>query len=185
MADTDTRPLNDVDLEALGVLFEQAHSSDTPMPVELSTRLRWLGGLAVEGAGATFSAIGEDIDRSHHGFTTDLPTALAGTDTGMGPTEMLLAATSACVTTTLVELATSQGIRLDRVEADAATVLDARGVFGVEGVPVGPSVITLRLRIVGDGEPEQFEAMANAAVEASPTAHAVTQPTPIRVVVTR
>jgi putative redox protein len=185
MADTDTRPLNDVDLATLAVLFEQAHTSGTPMRVELSTRLRWLGGLATEGTGATFSAIGDDIDRSHHGFATDLPTPLAGTDTGMGPTELLLAATSACVTTTLVELATAEGIRLDRVEVDAATELDARGVFGVEGVPVGPSGITLRFGIDGDGEPEQFEALANAAVEASPTANAVTRPTPIRVEVTR
>lgn len=184
MADTDTRPLNGVNLDALGGLFEQAHSSDQPMWVELSTRLRWLGGLATEGAGATFD-LDEPIDRSHHTFSTDMPEPLAGSDTGVGPTEMLLAATSACVTTTLAELATAEGIRLDHVEVESATALDARGVFGVDGVPVGPSGITLRFDIDGDAEPEQLEALANAAVEASPTANAVTRPTPIRVELTR
>jgi uncharacterized OsmC-like protein len=184
MAHTDTRPLNDVDLEVLGVLFEQAHRSDTPMTVELSTRLHWRGGLATEGAADTFEMTGDALDRSHHRFATDLPRALAGTDTGMGPTEMLLAATSACVTTSLVELATGEGIRLDRVEVQATTDLDARGALGVEGVAVGPTGITLRFTVDGDAEPEQLEALANAAVAGSPTASAVTRPTPIRVEVT-
>ncbi len=179
MADIETRPLNGVDMEVLGELFTRAHAGGEPLTVELSTRLRWRDGLATEGSGGTFR-IDDPVDRTHHTFRSDLPVPLAGSDTGLAPTEMLLAATAACVTATLVELATAEGIRLDRVDVATATTLDARGALGVEGVPVGPGDITLRFDIDADADQERLQALTQAAVDASPTASAVTRPTSIR-----
>ncbi|MDZ7678106.1 MAG: OsmC family protein [Acidimicrobiales bacterium] len=185
MADTDTRSLNGIDMERLGALFEQAHASEGPMTFELGTRHRWLGGQASEGYATSLDALGETIDRSHHTFHNDLPAVLAGDDAGPGPTELLLGAVGACVTTALVQQATAQGIRLDRLEIDTRATLDARGVFGVEGTAVGPQGITLRFSIDADAEPEQLEALANAAIASSPTAAAIAQRTPVRAEVRR
>lgn len=179
MANTETRPLNGIDMDVLGSLFMRAHTGDEPMWVELSTRLRWRDGLATEGSGGTFR-LDESVDRSHHTCRSDLPEPLAGTDTGLAPTEQLLAATAACVTATLVELATAEGIRLDRVEVETSTRLDARGALGVAGVPVGPGEVTLRFAVDAEADPDRIEALTQAAVDASPTANAVTRPTSIR-----
>ncbi|WP_017582295.1 OsmC family protein [Nocardiopsis valliformis] len=179
MTHTGTRPLNGVNAQVLTDLFTRAHADGEPLRIELSTHLRWRDGLATEGAGGTLRLDGPQ-DRSHHAFRTDLPEPLAGSDTGPAPTEMLLAATAACVSAALVELATAEGIRLDRVEAHASTALDARGALGVEGVPVGPGEVTLRFDIDADAAPEQLQALIRAAVAASPTAQALIRPTSIR-----
>ena len=99
-----------------------------------------------------YGAGGEDESRQDtHKLTADEPDILLGTDNGPIPTEVLLYALAACITTTLVYHAAAKGYNLERVSSTYEGDLDLHGFLGLKfDVPVGYKAIRINFQIEGD-----------------------------------
>jgi uncharacterized OsmC-like protein len=118
-----------------------------------------------------YAAGGEDTSRARP-FLVDAgePAILIGTDTGPNPAEYLLHALAACLTTSLVYVASARGVRLTRVESTLEGDMDVRGALGLsDEVRNGFEQIRVAFTVEGDAPPEKLHdlvqrAMARSAV---------------------
>jgi uncharacterized OsmC-like protein len=138
-------------------------------------RARWAGGLrtvARDGAGSE--------------VVTDLPPELGGQGTAPSPGWYLRAALASCAVTRIAMAAATAGISLDRLDVEATSQSDLRGLLGVPDpqghpVPVGPDDVRLQVRLSAAGvEPARLEALAREAAGVSPVAAALRQVVPVQ-----
>jgi uncharacterized OsmC-like protein len=126
---------------------------------------------------------GEDTTREQ-AFVLDAgePAVLLGTDTGPNPAEYLLHALAACLTTTLVYVATARKVHLTRVESWLEGEMDVRGALGVDPEPRnGFERITVRFRVEGDAPEEKLQAIVARAQQRSAVFDMVTNGVPVAV----
>ena len=86
------------------------------------------------------------------------PPFCVGTDTGPNPAETLLHALAACLTTSLVYVASARGVRLTRVESTLEGDMDLRGALGLsDEVRNGFDALRVTFQVEGDASPEGAE----------------------------
>jgi uncharacterized OsmC-like protein len=92
------------------------------------------------------------------------PAILLGTDTGANPAEFLLHALAACLTTSLVYVASARKVRLTYVESRLEGDMDVRGALGIsDDVRNGFSGIRVTFTVKGDAPEEKLrEVVARA-----------------------
>ena len=83
-----------------------------------------------------YAAGGEDTTRAEE-FVIDAgePGILIGEDHGPNPAEYLLHALAACLTTSIVYIATARKVELTAVESTVTGDMDVRGALGVDEEP--------------------------------------------------
>jgi uncharacterized OsmC-like protein len=85
------------------------------------------------------------------------PTVLLGTDTGPNPAEALLQALAACLTTTLVYVASARGVKLTRVESTLEGDMDVQGALGLsDEYRNGFERIRVSFKVEGDAPGEKL-----------------------------
>src|SRR6266699_2390481 len=85
------------------------------------------------------------------------PAVLVGTDTGPNPAEALLHALAACLTTSLVYVASARGVRLTRVESTLEGDMDVRGALGLsDDYRNGFEQVRVSFRVKGDAPEEKL-----------------------------
>jgi uncharacterized OsmC-like protein len=110
---------------------------------------------------------------------TDLPAELGGSGDQVSPGWLYRAGLASCATTSIVLLAAAEGFALTRLEVDATSRSDARGLIGLEDErdgPVSPAPIDQRLvvRIAADGAIQaELEGLVQRALRRSPIPRAV------------
>jgi len=112
-----------------------------------------------------YAAGGEDTSRVEE-FQLDAgePAILIGTDTGPNPAEYLLHALAACLTTSLVYVASARGVRLTRVESRLEGDMDVRGALGLSNeVRNGFDQIRVSFEVEGDATPEKLRELVERA----------------------
>ena len=112
-----------------------------------------------------YAAGGEDISRSE-AFEVDAgePAILIGSDTGPNPAEYLLHALAACLTTSLVYVASARGVPLTRVESTLEGDMDVRGALGLsDDVRNGFEQIRVSFVVEGDATPEKLRELVERA----------------------
>jgi uncharacterized OsmC-like protein len=174
---------NGISLDELRELAGAVHGAPDPVPLRIRTRSRWDDGVAFDNRGDTVEAFGESADRAHHLVRSDLPVALGGADTGPAPTELLLSALAACITSTFVEGASLEGIEIGDIDVAMDTRIDLRGAFGVDGVSPGPVAIDVRLAVRADADAGTLRQLGEESVRLSPTADTVARPVAINLIV--
>lgn len=103
------------------------------------------------------------------------PAILVGDDEGPNPAEYLMHAIAACLTTSLVNIASARRVKLNAVESQVEGDIDLRGALAIdEDVPNGYHEIRVGFRINADAPREQVEelvarAQARSAVFATLT----------------
>lgn len=86
---------------------------------------------------------------------TDMPRALGGTESAPSPGWLFRAGAAACLLTTIAMHAAQRGVALRRLEVEAHSASDVRGMLGVpEGVPPGPQGFRMEVTIEADGAEE-------------------------------
>jgi len=106
-------------------------------------RAVWQGGLAAQFA--TDKPLG----------MTDMPEALGGEARSPSPGWYFRAGAAACLLSTIAMEAAVRGIALRRLEVEAHSESDARGMLGCgEGVPAGPQKMWLEVLLEADGADE-------------------------------
>lgn len=123
---------------------------------------RWVGGVSV--------VIGDGSGRE---VASDLPPALGGGGEGFTPGWFSRAGLAACAATGIAMLAARDGVELTRLDVEARSRSDARGIFGLlspEGpVDPGPRDVELLVRIAAsNAPPERLRALVDAMQAISP-----------------
>lgn len=89
----------------------------------------------------------------------DEPMARGGTNTGLTPTESLIASLIGCANVVIHRLAHRDGVKISALEIDAAAQFDRRGVSLEEAIETPFPSVTLNIRIAADATPEQLAAL--------------------------
>ena len=133
-----------------------------------------------------YAAGGEDTTRTDE-FRIDAgePAILLGTDTGANPAEFLLHALAACLTTSIVYVASARKVRLTSVESTLVGDMDVRGALGVDHEPRnGFERIGVSFRVTGDAPPAKLREVVERAQKRSAVYDIVTNGVPVDVEVT-
>lgn len=138
---------------------------------------RWIGGLKVEARADGDAAV-----------VTDLTAALGGAGEGVTPGWLARAALASCAATCVALAAARAGIALERLEAEARSRSDARGLLGLEDasgrIDPGPGEIELVVRLAAPGATSaQLEALAAEAQAVSPVTALFEQARPVRLTI--
>jgi uncharacterized OsmC-like protein len=132
------------------------------------------------GAGAEDSTRGEEFQ-----LNAGKPSILLGSNSGPNPVEYLLHAVAACLTTSIVYVATARKVELGSVESTLTGELDARGAFGLDDEPRnGLERITVSFRVTGDATEEKLREVVERARERSAVYDMVTNGVPVALEVT-
>jgi uncharacterized OsmC-like protein len=132
-----------------------------------SARAVWQGGLA-----------SQFVTDKPQALVTDMPVALGGEDQAPTPGWYLRAAVASCLVTTIAMHAAVRGIALRRLEVEARSETDARGLLGcAEGVPSGPQQMWLDVLIEADSaEPQALQELVRYADAHAPMSGALRRP---------
>jgi uncharacterized OsmC-like protein len=145
-------------------------------------RNAWKDGALNQAVADGFYGACEERTHDRHVFDMDEAPLLLGQDRGGNPVEVLLAALSGCITTTLVYHAAAQGIRLTEVESTYEGDLDLRGFLAMDdSVRPGYERIRVTFRVKGDAPPEKLDELVRFAEAHSPVCDMVTKGVPVKV----
>jgi len=156
---------------ALGVFQFRAHN-------------HWIDGAHNRSTIQDFYGAGQEDRSRAHAFTVDAgePGILLGSDTGANPAELLLHALAACLTTSLIYVATARKVRLTEVESMLEGDMDVRGALGLSGdVRNGFTRIRVSFKVSGDAPPEKLRELVERARQRSAVFDIVTNGVPVEV----
>lgn len=183
-ARTPVTPINGVDTERLRETIDAIGTDVGCADFQFRASNEWLGGAHNRSSFGSFRSSGAEDDTRQRTFTFDAdePLPLLGHDEGANPTEALLHALAACLTTSLVYHAAAKGITVHRVESRLEGDLDLRGFLGMdENVRNGYERIRVSMKVDCDGDMEQVQRLVETAQERSPVFDIVTNKVPVSV----
>jgi uncharacterized OsmC-like protein len=158
---------------ALGIFQFRAHN-------------RWVDGAHNRSAIRGFFGAGQEDTSRAEAFAVDAgePAVLLGFDTGPNPAEYLLHALAACLTTTLVYVATARKVRLTEVSSTLEGNMDVRGCLGLsDEVRNGFTSIRVTFKVKGDAPPEKLREIVERAQARSAVFDMVNHGVPVEVTV--
>jgi uncharacterized OsmC-like protein len=149
------------------------HRPSAALQADTPALCRWIGGVSV----VTGDGSGREV-------VSDLPPALGGGGEAFTPGWFSRAGLAACTATCIAMLAAREGIELTRLELEARSRSDKRGIFGVttDAGPIdpGPCEVELSVRIAAsNASPERLRALVEAAQVISPVASVFEKATPV------
>ena len=144
----------------------------------------WIDGSHNRSTIKAFYGAGQEDTSRTAAFTIDAgePAILLGSDTGANPAEHLLHALAACLTTSLVYVATARKVRLTEVESTIEGDMDVRGALGLsDEVRNGFSRIRVSFKVKGDAPEEKLREIVERAQARSAVFDMVTNGVPVEV----
>jgi uncharacterized OsmC-like protein len=145
---------------------------------------QWIDGAHNRSTIKAFYGAGQEDSTRTQSFTIDAgePAILLGSDTGPNPAEALLHALAACLTTSLVYVATARKVRLTAVESTLEGDMDVRGALGLsDEVRNGFSNIRVSFKVQGEAPPEKLREIVERAQARSVVFDMVTNRVPVEV----
>ena len=134
---------------------------------------------------AFFAAGGEDTTREA-AFTVDAgePGILLGHDEGPNPAEFLLHALAACLTTSVVYIASARGVVLEEVQSSVEGDMDVQGALGLNNeVRNGFSAIRVKFFIRAVAPREKIQEIVDRAYARSAVFDSISRGVPVSVTV--
>ena len=175
---------NGVDTSVLFATLNAIKQQPDLARFQFRARNVWLGGAHNRSTIREFyGACQEDTSRQRE-FVIDAgePAVLLGTDTGANPAEALLHALAACLTTSLVYVASARGVRLTRVESTLEGDMDVRGALGLsDDYRNGFERVRVTFMVEGDAQPEKLRELVNRAQQRSAVFDMVSHGVPVTV----
>jgi uncharacterized OsmC-like protein len=147
---------------------------------------RWIDGAHNRSTIQGFYGAGQEDASRAEAFTLDAgePAVLLGTDTGANPAEYLLHALAACLTTSLVYVATARKVRLTEVSSTVEGDMDVRGALGLsDEVRNGFTRIRATFHVKGDAPAEKLREIVERAAARSAVFDVVSHGVPVEVAV--
>ena len=168
MLDTVTKPVNGIDLNALGETVEAIKQDSAGAIVGFKVKTDWKGQTRSETVVEGYDIGGKHVARRFT-IAADEPHELLGTNSAPNPQELLMTALNACMTVGYVARAAVRGVNLDACTIETDGELDLRGFLGLsDEVPAGYRRINYTVTLKGDGTREQYEEIHRAVMATSP-----------------
>jgi uncharacterized OsmC-like protein len=145
---------------------------------------RWVDGAHNRSTIQNFYGAGQEDQSRAQAFTLDAgePAVLLGTDTGPNPAEYLLHALAACLTTTLVYVATARKVRLLEVESTLEGDLDVQGALGLDdSYRNGFTKLRVSFKVKADAPDEKVQELIERAQARSVVFDIVSNGVPVEV----
>ena len=178
---------NGVDTEKMFATLDLIKAQPELAKFQFRASNRWIDGSHNRSTIKSFYAAGgEDTTRSEE-FVIDAgePAILLGSDTGPNPVEYLLHALAACLTTSIVYVATARKVQLTSVESTLTGDMDVRGALGVDDEPRnGFERIGVSFRVTGNAPEDKLREVVERAQKRSAVYDMVTNGVPVAVEVT-
>ena len=177
---------NGVDTSVLFATLNAVKEQPQLARFQFRARNVWLGGAHNRSTIKDFYGASQEDTSRQREFVIDAgePAVLVGTDTGPNPAEALLHALAACLTTSLVYVASARGVRLTRVESSLEGDMDLRGALGLsDECRNGFDQVRVTFRVEGDASPEELRKLVERAQHRSAVFDIVSHGVPVSVVV--
>jgi uncharacterized OsmC-like protein len=145
---------------------------------------KWLGGSHNRSTIKVFYGAGGDDTTRESAFTVDAgePGILLGHDEGPNPAEFLLHALAACLTTSVVYVASARSVILDEVESTVEGDMDVQGALGLNNeVRNGFSAIRVKFSIKAQAPQEKIQEVLDRAWARSAVFDSITRGVPVEV----
>jgi uncharacterized OsmC-like protein len=158
--------INGFNIAKIQELVEAIRNDPNEARIEFKVRSSWKGQTRSEARVESYRLGGKEITRE---FTVaaDEPLELDGSNIEPNPQELLMAALNACMIVGYAANAALRGVSLDRLEIESSGALDLQGFLGLDpAIPAGYEKLRVKVKIGGDGTPEQFREI-HAAVQAT------------------
>ena len=175
---------NGVDTEVLFGTLDAVKADPSIAYFQFRARNRWIDGAHNRSTIRDFYAANQEDTSRTKEFVLDAgePAILLGTDTGPNPAEYLLHALAACLTTSLVYVATARGVHLTEVESTLEGDMDVRGALGLDDdFRNGFTQIRATLRVAGDAPEEKLREVVERAQARSAVFDMVSNGVPVKV----
>jgi uncharacterized OsmC-like protein len=172
---------NGVDAEELSGLRGRLEAEPARAVLGYRAANRWIDGMhTVSAIGRIDGVIDAAVSRTHSfRLDADAPSGLLGSDRGPDPSELLLHALAACLTRSVVHLATCRGIELATVESAVSGAADIRILLGLPGGGAGLRGVSATVAVRGDAPVVDLNALVGHAAAASPVCAALGRGTPV------
>ncbi len=170
MSDTATRPLNDVDLEAVGGLASAIIDDAEKAATTWSASVQWTGAFRSEASIRDFAPV-----------PSDEPAGLGGTDQAPNPVEQLLGALGNCLAVGYAANASAAGIELRDLRVELEGDLDLHTFLGLRDGNAGFESIRARVHIDSEASPEQIDALHRKVTTTSPVGHTLSRVVPVAI----
>lgn len=162
---TETRRLNDVDLETVGKLIASIQQEPHKANTKWSAIVEWDGGFA-----------SKVKVREHDYVLSDEPPKLGGTDTAINPVEQLLGAYGNCLAVGYAANATAAGVELNGVRIELEGDIDLHTFLGLRDGHAGYQDIRVKVHIDSDADPSIVEELHHKVLATSPVGHTLSRP---------
>lgn len=148
---------NGVDVGRLESMVESVKNDPKLAALKFSVHSEWKGGLRAQHAGGQYT-VGTTTTRHKQAraIMTDEPTEILGTDSGVSPSEMALAALASCLMVGYAANAAAMGIDLQSVTLDLTADGDLQGFMNIGTVRPGLSRISVRAQVRANAPPEKI-----------------------------
>jgi len=142
---------NGVDVDKLGGMVQAVKDNPKLAALQFSVHSEWKGGLKSEHFGGQYSVgITSARHKQRRTVVTDEPPEILGSDAGVSPAEMTLAALASCLMVGYSANAAALGINLKEVSLDLTGEGDLQGFMNLGNIRPGLSKITVRVNIQAD-----------------------------------
>ena len=149
-------------------LTQEVSEDGSKGKLRLEVETVWKGGTRTDSQITLFELGGQRLSRPFS-IRMDEPPQLSGGNSGPNPLEMFLAAFNACIAGGYAVACSGAGIALESLIIQTEGELDLRGFLGLDAaVRPGYDQISYRVRIRGQGTPEQFRRIHETVLATSP-----------------
>ena len=170
---------NGIPAAALSELTHEVAATPTQGIAGYGVNLQWLSGTRAKARALPMTVGSQSINRQFE-WMIDEPKQLGGSNHAPSPQEYLLSGFGSCLMVAFLVGATVNDIQLSQLEIEIRGELDLAGFLSARpDARVPLSGITYTVRVSGDGTPEQFEAIRQAAQKHSPNAMSLAQGVPV------
>lgn len=176
----DNALMNGVNVEQMITTVKAVQEKPALAKFQFRAQNRWISGGHNRTTVKNFYGAGQEDWARLHPFVLDAdePPILLGEDMGANPSEHLLTALAACLTTSLVYHAAARGIRIDAVRSELEGDLDLRGFLGgSDEVRKGFQGIRVKFIVESDATAEQLQDLCKY----SPVLDVVRNPVPVSI----
>lgn len=190
MTQIETTPTirNGVNVDTMFATLDAIKATPTIAQFKWRAKNTWLGGSHNRSTIQSFyAALQEDTSRSS-AFTVDAgePGILLGHDEGPNPAEFLLHALAACLTTSVVYVASARGVRLTEASSVVEGDMDVQGALGLNNeVRNGFQNIRVTFTVKGDAPAEKLQEVVARAQARSAVFDSITRGVPVTVQLAR
>jgi uncharacterized OsmC-like protein len=173
---------NGVDTATMYATLDAIKAHPEIAKFQFRARNTWLGGAHNRTSIKDFYAAGgEDTSRSE-AFLVDAgePPILLGHNEGANPVEFYLHALAACVTTSMVYIASARKVELTSVSSELEGDMNVQGALGISpNYRNGLSEIRMKVTITGNATKEKLHEIVRRAAERSAVFDMVTHGVPV------